>query len=507
MQASARKPNILLILSDQERQRRWLPKGGLLPNRQRLIEGGLEFTSFFTHTAPCSPSRASWFTGRYVPQHGVHHNIFDATDFQPELDTSIPTLGHVLRKAGYYTSYIGKWHLSHAHHPNMEAWGFSNWTGDDRAWMGLAGSGTYYDPIIARQAAEWLKAPTAKPRQPWFLAVCLVNPHDMMWFPGDQRFYQAAHPKLMESYERTQRNFLPPDVPLAFPHEFDEVFEELPANFHDDLFTKPAIHRQWMLAYERGPWGAIAREDKRDWLRLLDYSWRLHQENDRCLGTVLDALERAGGWDDTAVIFSSDHGDMTGSHRLRSKGPFVYDEIMRVPLYVRVPGLTHPGSSTTALATQVDVARTILALGGAAAPGFQGLDLRPVLSNPAKTVRQTIPFSVDSLEPWGEDLGRLPWGIRGSYDGRIKYARYCPLGEPFLAGKNIRVKGDNFNWYADFEEQDHEWYDHQEDPHELVNLANDPGRRRELRERYEWLLEIEAREYRPVEPAPAMAKQ
>ncbi|MFD4715646.1 sulfatase-like hydrolase/transferase [Streptomyces sp. NPDC058430] len=54
----------------------------------------------------------------------------------------------------------------------------------------------------------------------------------------------------------------------------------------------------------------------------------------RKLGTVLDALEESGDWNDTAIIFTSDHGDMRGSHGVRSKGPFVYDEIMRVPCCV-----------------------------------------------------------------------------------------------------------------------------------------------------------------------------
>ena len=63
------RPNILLILNDQERQRDWIPDGVDLPARQRLIDSGLEFTNYYTHTSPCSPSRASLFTGQYVFQH------------------------------------------------------------------------------------------------------------------------------------------------------------------------------------------------------------------------------------------------------------------------------------------------------------------------------------------------------------------------------------------------------------------------------------------------------
>ena len=100
------KPNILLILNDQERQRDWLPAELDLPARQRLIDGGLEFTSHYTNTSPCSPSRASLFTGQYVYQHGVLENSTGPNN--PELPTSTRTLGHMLREQGYRTGYKGK---------------------------------------------------------------------------------------------------------------------------------------------------------------------------------------------------------------------------------------------------------------------------------------------------------------------------------------------------------------------------------------------------------------
>ena len=150
----ADRPNILLVVSDQERQRGWIPPGLALRHRQRLIDDGLEFTSHYTHSSPCSPSRASLLTGRYVSQHGVTDNvIFPANR---ELDPAIPTLGSILRAAGYRTSYVGKWHLSHAVEPDLEAYGFSDWRGNDRHFMGWAGTGWQYDPIIADQGVEWL---------------------------------------------------------------------------------------------------------------------------------------------------------------------------------------------------------------------------------------------------------------------------------------------------------------------------------------------------------------
>ena len=170
---AARRPNILLVVSDQERQRSWLPEGTSLPWRDRLRAEGLEFTDYFTHSSPCSPSRASLFTGRYLAGHGVLDNVIMPE--HDELPTSTPTLGSLLGEAGYRSSYIGKWHLSHAPQPDMEAYGFADWDGNDRHFMGWAGTGVHFDPLIASNAAHWLSenagrrptTPTSRGSSPW----------------------------------------------------------------------------------------------------------------------------------------------------------------------------------------------------------------------------------------------------------------------------------------------------------------------------------------------------
>src|SRR5256714_2091171 len=149
---SRRQPNILLLVSDQERQRSWLPPSVRLPWRERLIAEGLEFTNYYTHSSPCSPSRASLMTGRYVPQHGVVDNVI--LPQHRELDPSIPTIGSLLGDAGYRSSYIGKWHLSYGPNPPMQAYGYSDWEGNDQHFIGWAGTGVHFDPIIARNAAH-----------------------------------------------------------------------------------------------------------------------------------------------------------------------------------------------------------------------------------------------------------------------------------------------------------------------------------------------------------------
>ncbi|HUY66838.1 MAG TPA: sulfatase-like hydrolase/transferase [Acidimicrobiales bacterium] len=498
MPTTPERPNILLVVSDQERQRSWLPPEVALPWRDRLRAEGLEFTDYFTHSSPCSPSRASLFTGRYLEGHGVLDNVIMPE--HQELPASTPTLGSLLAGAGYRSSYIGKWHLSHSPTPDMEAYGFADWDGNDRHFMGWAGTGVHFDPIIAGNAAHWLRE-NARPggddpgatdhHDPWFLTVALVNPHDVMWFPVDQPGYREHHPEEVASIRSVLESAAwKDDDPLpVFTDPYPEVVDQLPANFDDDLHTKPEAHRQWRWDQQHGLWGYIDPGDKRAWLRHLDYYVHLQRMADHNLGTVLSALEASGAWDDTIIVFTSDHGDMCGSHGLRSKGPFVYDEIMRVPLYVKAPGVTSPGSVTSSLGSHVDLAATLCSLAGVdpatAAATVQGTDLSPVLADPGASVVDQILFAQDSAQT--TELNKVRYALRGFFDGRTKYARYYGVGggkpSTGLWGKPPGHK--LFDADCAFDDNDHEWYDRDTDPDEVVNLANDRSRRADLRDVYE----------------------
>ncbi len=490
------RPNILLIVSDQERQRDWLPVEFRLPNRQRLIEAGLEFTNHYTNTTPCSPARASLFTGQYTAGHGVTENSFQPTNTQLSHDT--PTLGHILRGQGYRTAFKGKWHLEASATPDMEAYGFGDWEGNDHAWMGLPGTGTEYDGPIAEQAAAWINENAALD-QPWFLTVGLVNPHDIMWFPVDQGWYQQRDPEYAElirgrlnrtDYGRADN--LPP-----FTEDVERWFTELPPNFDVDLHTKPEVHRRWMTQMEKyGTPGVMARSDTDVWLRGLDYYARLHQLNDEHLGTILAALDRTDGWKDTIVIFTSDHGDQCGSQGLRSKGPWNYQESMRIPLYIVAPGLTSPGSDTNALSSHVDLAATVAEVGGAdlAETEIIGSSLAPLFADQTTAVRDHVLFAQEW--PWYPGVEHVRYASTGIFDGRHKYCRYYGIGGGRDAwGRALTGDSMQFGRDAAFEDHDHEFYDLDEDPHEIENLAMDRSRRADLRRRFAELRAVEHEVY------------
>lgn len=499
-----KKPNILLIVSDQECQRDWLPRGARLPARQRLIDGGLEFTQYYTHTSPCSPSRATLFTGRYLAQHGVLENSTMVGNTELRLTT--PTLGHLLRKSGYRTAYKGKWHLQAKVVPDMDAYGFGDWEGNDLSWTGLPGSGTEFDEPIADQSARWLReqaSSSTSTSQPWFLTVALVNPHDIMWFPLDQAWWWKENPEYAaQARERlARRDWGRKDNLPPFPYDLDEWFSELPPNFHDDLNSKPAVHRTWMEVRDRvSSAGMMWPDDKRLWLRQLDYYVKLHELNDQCVAKVLGALDAIGGWDDTVVIFTTDHGDQVGAHGLRSKGPWNYQETMRIPLYMHVPGQTRPGSKTAALASHVDLARTIAELGGAdirEAAGESGRSLSPLFADPTTKIRDYVLFAQEW--PWFVGIEGVRYASTGIFDGRHKYCRYYGVGNDGMDAAGKRFAGPmQVTPKSSFEDHEHELYDLAEDPHELVNLANDTGRRIELRRRFDELRAIEATAYAPL---------
>ena len=543
----ADRPNILLIVSDEERRNDWLDGVVDLPAHERLRADGLSFDRYFTHSSPCSPSRASLYTGRYLAEHGVVDNVAFPT--HTALDPAIPTIGSLLAERGYRSSYLGKWHLGHTETPDMEAHGYLDWEGNDIHFMGSAYTGRYFDPIIVDQAIDWLRgraseranaahtdeavARAARERseqeretphrnmtrlrrpehvlsgraagagtngdsgadRPWFLTVALVNPHDIMWFPADHRSYQGEHPRFAEFFNAVLEMRLG-DLPVTPPPEdYPRLFDRLPDNFGDDLHTKPEVQRAWRHVRNREHVvGRIDADDHDTWLRGLDYYAWLHIELDRSLARLLDALDALGLYDDTVIAYTSDHGDACGSHGLRAKLPCVYDEVMGVPLIVKAPGAP-AGARTGALATHVDLAATVAALGGVDAadtPTLSGRDLSPVLADPASSVRDFVLFSQDSAQ---SDLIRhTRYAVRGFFDGDTKYARYYGIGGGVQRDGSATDGGKLFDVDADFDDHDHEWYQTAEDPHELVNLANDRGRRNELRDLFRHLLDYEAQE-------------
>jgi arylsulfatase len=412
-----------------------------------------------------------------------------------ELSTDAQTLGKLFRNKGYYTGYKGKWHLAPDAFPDMDAYGFSDWEGNDKAFWGQAGSGVEFDEPIARSAADWIHDRSDETK-PWFLSVGLVNPHDVMWFPMDQPWYQqenAAQVKALKdryaTYDWGREDPLP-----AFNLPYEEWFTELPMNFHDDLHTKPDVHRRFMNEMSRSN-GYLDPNDHGKWIRLLDYYLKLHQMSDQSLSLILNALDETKSWDNTIVIFTADHGDQCGSHGLRSKGPWNYEETMRIPLYVVAPGITKSGTVTDAMMSPVDLAATICELGGISKEdaNLPGQSMLPIWSNPDEAGREYVLFAQDWA--WYDGLVNTRYASRGIFDGRFKYSRYYGVGGSSTTRGTPIAHEKIFGPDSHFDDQEHELYDLFEDPGELVNLAMDRTRRDSVKEWHRRLLEAEYQEF------------
>src|SRR5262249_22285544 len=192
--ASGQPLNIVFLFGDQERYFATWPKGLSLPGHDRLQRAGITFENHYTSAIMCTPSRSVLLTGLQTPD----NRMFDNTDMPwvKSLSPDVPTIGHMLRKAGYYTAYKGKWHLnkdfdaqapSNLFTKEMEAYGFSDFVGPGDL-IGHSLGGYQFDHLIAGTAITWLRRvgqPLSSQGKPWSLFVSLVNPHDVMYFNTD----------------------------------------------------------------------------------------------------------------------------------------------------------------------------------------------------------------------------------------------------------------------------------------------------------------------------------
>jgi len=472
----SRRPNILILITDQERYPQHWPAGWArkhLPNRQRLARHGLTFRRAFCSASMCSPSRASLFTGLYPAEHGVTEVLEYGDDYvtQGVLDPKTQNIGTMLESAGYNVQYRGKWHMSkdpsgtlpiQSRH-DMELFDFMGWQppdmgGDESAAM-FGGGDADYDALAAAQAAAFLKSVKPRSRTPFALIVCLANPHDVMGYPktwDDESFsppYAGQH-----NYGDRQPGCFDQDIDL--PSTWDEPLRHR---------HKPACQWQstemWSLGLEpiRSP------ERMRDYVNFYAY---LHKRSDRNMGTVLDALEKNRGLRErTVVIRLADHGEMGLAHGgMREKAYNAYEETMHVPLVISNPVWFPRAVRTKALASLVDLMPTLATLADVPRRSrwtFRGRDLMSIVRDavrnprkPTRTVQSSVVYTTD------ETIGSKPG----------KYGIREPIVKQPAHIRCIREQDWKLAMYFDPatypQGLQYELYDLANDPHELRNMGH-----------------------------------
>lgn len=459
-----KKPNIIVIMTDQERYPVHWPKDWAenhLKANARLRKNGLSFNKAYTAACECTPSRAVIYSGEHYPINKVPRTP-PSGDGLPS-DKDLADIGTVLKDhAGYDVVWKGKWHLS----PPLK--GGHDWTEKDvtnvqeryniYGWnppdAGTAitehikqADGTTYNglktlgggwanndgrflagndpndpkqlPGFGESIIEYIDSIAKTPeneRKPFCLFVSFVNPHDVWVYP---KHYEAA------GYKK---------------EDFEKIGMKLPENYNDDLTTKPTVQLKARNAFnEQSP--LKNESEELDYLNFYAY---LTQLADTRVNAVLDELEKANLLNDTIIIRTADHGELGLSHGMREKAYTVYEEMVHIPFIVSNPKLFPSAKTTDSFYCHLDLLPTIAEL--AQVPDYKkygkGKSVVPVVKDPATPIQDSILFTYDDIFFLPENV---PAGhIRAIREGDWTYAVYYSEG------------GSNFEY-------------------EMYNLKNDPG--------------------------------
>ena len=494
-QRNVNDPNIIIITTDQQRRDSLSCYGSdftSTPHIDRLAAGGVVCDRAYTPNPVCTPARASLFSGQYMSRHG-------AWNVGMNLPEDTPMLSHRCNELGYQTHYIGKAHFQAymgrkqplnngstaaelgSKETRQADWEsrFADWNGPyygfDRVELchghstgGLGGHyGLWVKEQAAAAAADFDSLNNARPLSEaakfggraldWDLPVAW---HNSVWtaersidFLKKKR--AAAAPFLLAI------GFQDPHHPHAVPTDFDDRIDPadvpLPRYQHGELDDKPPhfglAHRgeidqsefrgDYPIAGQGSSAGDIRSVSEIDARQGRAYYYSMVKLIDQQVGRILQCLEEEGLADNTIVIFTSDHGELLGDHGLWMKGPFHYEELVRIPLIVRWPqGGVSGGRRLSGLCSLVDLVPSVLAALGQRVPDeCDGVDAMPLLRGESDAVR------AHSIVECTDD----------------------PLG---LRLKTVVTENRKLTYYHGYEFG--ELYDLELDPGELVNRWSDP---------------------------------
>lgn len=458
--------------------------------------------------------------------HAKETGLWDNTNFAwiDELSRELPTVGHMMRDQGYYTAFKGKWHLSQVPKGEgaLEDFGFS----DYQQWgdrFGAPLEGEIVDGAIAFETADWLRTKPAQIDKPWLLISSLINPHDVM-------FLQTG-PEQKTDPQGTFRDFHTTVQNLGwFEKEWDI---SLPKNFDDDFDLQPFGVRAYKEFVDAN-YGKIPDDREDLWLIHRNYLINAMRLVDAQFLTILKAMDEQDLWENTVVIYTSDHGEMNGAHKMTQKGAIPFDEAAVVNLTVRIPG-GPKGERTTAVGSHLDLAPTLLNLAGLSQEemkkrypqlkgrslksvflgddevgprgstkepgdgalicwdGLHSLDLQWALTGALETLTdmgddpvQAARQPKERLREAGERFGAPDFSrrtfFRAIVDGRYKLVRWFSPQE-YLNPSELEEL---------YETSDVALYDLEEDPGELENLAHPEHPRHDLRVVREMMAKLHA---------------
>ena len=423
------RPNILFIFTDDHAAHAISAYGSKInktPNLDRIAKEGMIFRNCFVTNSICAPSRAVILTGK-------HSHLNGQIDNRVTFDGSQQTFPKLLRKAGYQTVMIGKWHLKSAP------------TGFD-FWKVLIGQGPYYNPpmrtpkgreahtgyttdIITDIALDWLKNKRDS-EKPFMLMYQHKAPH-REWAPGPKYLtkYDGVEipepPTLFDDYKGRTTAARQQSMTIARHMNARDLKLVPPPNLTESQLEK------WNAAY--GPKNEAFRKANLKGKDLVRWKYQRYVKDylrsvdsvDENVGRVLDYLDEAGLAENTVVIYSSDQGWYLGDHGWFDKR-WMYEESFRMPLLVRWPAVIRPGSENTDLVQNLDFAETFLDLARAPVPDdMQGRSIVPLLRGKTPSDWRTSVYYHYYEFPGWHDV-RRHYGVRTA---RYKLIRYYSIDE------------------------------------------------------------------------------
>jgi len=468
-QEPMKKTNVVLFITDGQRTDTLGCYGNRLvdtPNIDAFAQAGARFERSFCPHSVCMPTRASIYTGRHPHVHGVWANGV-------ALSADEVTLPRVLAENGYATCAAGKIHFEpqqmymsgdrpaisdgvRAACPIIED---TPYYGFGEVHMTENLLGLEYLRFIDREHPELAERARKRDRMP-------EEAHDLQWTTDQaigfiRRQVESDTPFFCHcSYHELSPPGNPPDT---FVDRYDPADVPVPELREADLAKKPDWYRQCYEGYlSRG-----RHPDEATLRRHIACYYSVASFIDKQFGRLMSALEELGVLDDTIVLFTSDHGLSLNDHFQWRHGPFLFDQVVNVPMIWRVPGMAQRGVVTEELVESVDIMPTVLDLCGAEIPhAVQGQSLRPLIcAEPDARGKESVLIQerqAPDLAARGLDPASVTqYGLR-TKDWKVIHYQGQPWGE---------------------------LYDLRNDPGEFENLWDDPASQRRRAELEHLLLD------------------
>ena len=456
-------PNLLFIYTDEQAFNTLAAYGNEqieMPNLNRLAEQSHVFDRAYVTQPVCTASRSALLTGLYAHTNGC-------TDNNVPLPQEVRCLPEMLAgQPEYATAHIGKWHLGDelfAQH------GFREWVSLEDGYTRFFTAGR--DKTVTSDYRNFLIESGFRPQ-----AGDLFSGREAARLPeqfGKPAFLARESARFIREHREEPFilyvNFLEPHMPFFGPRDeqYDPERVPLPPNF--DAWpdaSQPLKARVTAAAFREWGHSDLPLRTSADWQRLIANYWGLCSLVDTHAGTILDTLQECGLEDSTIVVFTSDHGDMMGSHRLLAKC-LMFEEAVRVPLLIRLPGQSE-GKRIDGPVSQIDLVPTLLDLLRRPIPQeLQGESLRPLLESRVATSRKSafIEWTGTSgssiIDGSGEGEIRMPPGVEGVSSDALR----ASLADP------VRTVITPAGWKLNYSPLgEHELYQLFEDPGETRNL-------------------------------------